>query len=113
MEVERELQLFALALAQIAGSAPAVSTIPDKIDVTVPQSCDTQNAATSEIVVCAPRADGLGPYRLKQSPDTSRSAIPRAEVTLANGVAVTADMERADVGGFASNRLMAGLKIKF
>jgi hypothetical protein len=34
-------------------------------------------------------------------------------VTLASGVAVTADTERADVGGFASNRLMAGLKIKF
>jgi hypothetical protein len=35
------------------------------------------------------------------------------EVSIANGVAVSAETENADVGGLASNRIMLRLKVKF
>ncbi len=111
-EVERELPLFVAALAQLVTASP-VSEPADKIDVTVLRPCKTQETVSNEIVVCARRADGLGPYRIKQLPPNAGSGVPRAEVTLAHGVVASADTERADVGGFPSNRLMVGIKIKF
>jgi hypothetical protein len=87
--------------------------VADKIDLTAPQPCGTKKVASNEIVVCAHRGDGSGPYRLKQLPPNARAVIPRAAVTLANGVVASADAQRGDVGGFPSNRLMVGVKIKF
>jgi hypothetical protein len=110
--VERELQLFVAALAQVVTASPAAQPA-DKVGVTVPHPCTTQATVNNEIIVCARRVDGLGPYRIKQLPPNAGSVVPRAEVTLADGVVAGVDTERADVGGFPSNRLMAGIKIKF
>lgn len=96
-----------LAMAQAAVSAP-----PDAIDRTVQRPCETQEQAKSEIVVCGRRSGDLGPYRIKELPPR-QSGIPKAAVQLADGVSASADASQADVGGFPSNRLMVGLKIKF
>jgi len=106
MEVERNLSLALAALAQAVSSQA-----PERIDLTVPQPCATQKSTSDEIVVCA-RPDGMSPYRLKQPPPP-RKEIPKAEVEIADGVAVGAETESANVGGFTSNRLMARIKIKF
>jgi hypothetical protein len=111
-EVERELQLFVAALAQVV-TASLASEPAGKIDATVPRPCKTQEAVSNEIVVCARRGDGLGPHRIKQMPPDAGLAVPKAEVTLPHGVVASADTERADVGGFPSNRFMVGIKIKF
>lgn len=96
----------------LAGVAQAISSPPpDRIDLTIPPPCAERVSASDEIVVCA-RPDGASPYRLKLPPPP-RKDVPKAEVEIANGVAVGAETESAVVGGFTSNRLMAGLKIKF
>jgi len=80
----------------------------ETIDFTMRQPCDGQSS--EEVVVCAKR--GESPYRLKQpAPPPQKTA--KAEVTIADGVAASAETESADVGGFASNRLMLRLKVKF
>jgi hypothetical protein len=102
------MSLVLVALAQAVTSHP-----PERIDLTIPQPCATQKSTSEEIVVCA-RPDGaMSPYRLKQPAQPRREAIPKAELQIADGVAVGAETESADVGGFTSNRLMARLKIKF
>jgi hypothetical protein len=101
------LSLLLAALAQAVASVP-----PEKIDLTIRQPCEAQKSNESEIVVCAHRSGDLGPYRIKQLPPR-QSSIPRAEMQLADGVSASANAEKADVGGFPSNRLMVGLKIKF
>ena len=100
------MSLILAALAQAVTSRP-----PERIDLTIPQPCVRQESTSGEIVVCA-RPDGVSPYRLKQPPSPTKD-VPKAEVAIANGVAVGAETESANVGGFTSNRVMARIKIKF
>ena len=101
------MSLVLASLAQAVAARP-----PERIDLTIPQPCATQKSTSEEIVVCA-RPDGASPYRLKQPAPAPTERSPRAEVAIANGVAVGAETESANVGGFTSNRLMARIKIKF
>ncbi len=96
-----------IVLAQAVTSVP-----PGKIDLTVPQPCETQKSTESEVIVCGRRTDGSSPYRLNQPP-TQPSDIQKAETQLADGVRVSAETENVDIGGTPSNRLMVRLKIKF
>ena len=100
------MSLILAALALAVASRP-----PERIDLTIPQPCTAQKSTSEEIVVYA-RPDGVSPYRLKQPPAPTKDA-PKAEVAIAKGMAVGAETESADVGGFTSNRLMARIKIKF
>jgi len=97
-------------LAAVAQAVASVS--PEKIDLTVRQPCEIPKSNENEVVVCARRSGDLSPYRIKQLP-ARQSNIPKAETQLADGVRASAEAEKADVGGFPSNRLMIGLKIKF
>ena len=98
--------LFALALAQAVSANP-----PQRIDLTIQQPCQPQAASPDEVVVCA--RPGESPYRLQQPPARPAKRIPKAEVKIAEGVAVAGETEAADVGGQVSNRAMVRLKIKF
>mgnify|MGYP000548301382 CR=1 FL=1 len=80
----------------------------ETIDFTMPQPCAAQTG--EEVVVCAKR--GESPYRLKQPALPVRKPA-KAEMSIADGVTAAAETESADVGGFASNRLMVRLKVKF
>ena len=100
------MSLVLAALAQAVTSHP-----PERIDLTLPGPCARQKSTSDEIVVCA-RPDGVSPYRLKQPPPPAKD-VPKAEVAIADGVAVGAATESANVGGVTSNRLMARIKIKF
>ena len=92
--------------------AAALQTVPvqrsETIDFTMPRPCDGQTS--EEVVVCAKR--GESPYRLKQPKPSTQKPL-KAEVTIADGVALSAETENADVGGLASNRVMLRLKVKF
>lgn len=101
------MSLILAALAQAVTSRP-----PERIDLTLPQPCPAKKSTSEEIVVCA-RPDGVSPYRLKQPAPAPAKDAPKAEVAIAEGVAVGAETESANVGGFTSNRLMARIKIKF
>ena len=58
--------------------------------------------------------NGVSPYRLQEPEEVAEgSALPDAEVKIADGVTADAATEQTDVGGFPSNRIMLGLKIKF
>ena len=103
-----------MLLLSLAAAAQAMSASPpERVDLTIPQPCAEKRADNGEVVVCANR-NGVSPYRL-QEPETppEGSALPEAEVKIADGVTVGAGTEQADVGGFPSNRIMVGLKIKF
>lgn len=99
--------LFPLALAQAVSASP-----PERVDLTVPQPCQAQQADAGEIVVCANR-DGQSPYRIKQPERRPEPGAPKAQVKIAEGVNAAAETEPADVGGFPSNRAMVRIKIKF
>lgn len=99
--------LFLLAVAQAMSASP-----PERVDLTVPQPCAARQQSTDEVVVCANR-NGESPYRLKQVSTVEEPGIPKAEVGIAEGVSAAANTEAVDVGGFPSNRIMLGLKIKF
>ena len=101
------MSLILAALAQAVASRT-----PERIDLTIPRPCAAQRSTSEEIVVCA-RPDGFSPYRLKQPVPSPTQDVPKAEVAIAEGVAVGAETESANVGGFTSNRLMARIKIKF
>lgn len=102
------MSLLLAALLQAMSASP-----PERVDLTIPQPCAAQRSETDEVVVCGNR-NGESPYRLKEpvAPEEGQ-ALPKAEVKLADGVTVGAGTEQADVGGFPSNRIMLGLKIKF
>ena len=95
---------FAIAIAQPISASP-----PERIDLTIPQPCRSE-ASSDEVVVCANR-NGESPYRLQQS--SQKEGIPKAEVSLAEGVSVAGETEQADIGGMPSNRVMLRLKVKF
>ena len=100
--------MLLLAVAQAMSASP-----PERVDLTIPQPCAEQRTETGELVVCANR-NGVSPYRLQApEPPAEGSALPEAAVKIADGVTANAGTEQADVGGFPSNRIMAGLKIKF
>ena len=101
------MPLLFLALAQAASSAPLERTA-----VTVPPPCEAERSVDGEIVVCAPRQEGLSPYRINPLP-ARQSGLPKAEVRLAKGVIASAETEQAMVGGFPSNRAVIRLKFKF
>lgn len=105
--MERRLFPVILALFQAVTSIP-----PEKIDLTFPQPCRTQESTDSEVIVCGRRNDGSSPYRINQSSVRSTD-IPKAEAQIADGVRMSAETENVDVGGTPSNRLMVRLKIKF
>lgn len=106
-ELERKLILLLFGMVQAVTSAP-----PEKIDLTIRQPCEAQKSSEDEVVVCARRGEGPSRYRVNQPP-TYQSHMQKAEVQLADGVAVSGETENVDVGGFPSNRFMARLKIKF
>jgi hypothetical protein len=101
------VSVLVAALLQVVASGS-----PDAIDLTIPPSCEAQRAASDEIIVCGRRDGEPGPYRLPQLPPRD-PGLPRAETGIAKGVAIAGETERADVGGFPSNRAMVRLKIKF
>jgi hypothetical protein len=102
------MSLLLAAVLQAAGASP-----PERVDLTIPQSCAAQRPETDEVVVCANR-NGESPYRLTDVPAPAEGeALPKAEVQVAEGVSVGAETEKADVGGFDSNRAMVRLKVKF
>jgi hypothetical protein len=102
------MSLLLAAVLQAAGASP-----PERVDLTIPQSCAAQRPETDEVVVCAHR-NGESPYRLTDVPEPAEGeALPKAEVQVAEGVSVGAETEKADVGGFDSNRAMVRLKVKF
>ena len=96
--------LLLLALTQAVSASP-----PTRIDITIPQPCQPHSAAPDEVVVCAP---GENPYRVNE-PKAPPKTLPKAEAKLAEGVALGAETEAADVGGETSNRIMVRLKVKF
>lgn len=97
--------LLPFLLAQTAVQMPR-----ETIDLTIAQPC--QEARTdAEVVVCAKRGDS--PYRLRDAPPAKRQALPDAKLTIADGVSVAAETEGAEIGGFASNRMMVRFKLKF
>jgi hypothetical protein len=100
--------MLLLAAAQAMSASP-----PERVDLTIPQPCAEKRPENGEVVVCANR-NGVSPYRL-QDPEAPAegSALPDAEVKIADGVTAGAETQQADVGGFPSNRIMVGLKIKF
>lgn len=75
---------------------------PETIALTISQPCAGKTG--EEVVVCAKRGDS--PYRLRDVPPARRQALPAAQVKIADGVSAGAETESADVGGFASNRMM-------
>lgn len=100
--------LLSLAAAQAMSASP-----PERVDLTIPQPCIEQRAANGEVVVCANR-NGVSPYRLQEPEAPAEgAALPDAEVKIADGVTAGAAAQQTDVGGFPSNRIMLGLKIKF
>lgn len=98
--------LFSFAIAQAISGSP-----PERIDLTIPQPCRTEAASSDEVVVCANR-NGESPYRLQEQPPP-RKGMPKAELSVAEGVSVAGETEQADVGGVPSNRVMLRLKVKF
>jgi hypothetical protein len=101
------MSLFLAAVLQAVSASP-----PERVDLTIPQPCQRAEESAEEIVVCANR-NGESPYRLQETAPAEQSALPNAQVNVAEGVSVGAETEEADVGGFPSNRIMLGLKIKF
>ena len=100
--------LLLAAMFQAMSASP-----PERVDLTIPQPCAARRSETDEVVVCGNRK-GESPYRLKEPvAPAGGEALPKAEVNLAEGVTAGVGTEQADVGGFPSNRIMVGLKIKF
>ncbi len=102
------MSLLLAAMLQAVSASP-----PERVDLTIPQPCAAQRSETDEVVVCANR-NGESPYRLTEVPEpVEGEALPKAEVQVAQGVSAGAETEKADVGGFDSNRAMVRLKVKF
>ena len=102
------MSLLLAAISQAISASP-----PERVDLTIPQPCAALRSETDEVVVCANR-DGESPYRLIEVPEpVEGEALPKAEVQVAQGVSAGAETEKADVGGFDSNRAMVRLKVKF
>ena len=100
--------MLLLVAAQAMSASP-----PERVDLTIPQPCAEKRAENGEVVVCANR-NGVSPYRLQEPEAPAEgSALPEAEVKIADGVTAGAETQQADVGGFPSNRIMVGLKFKF
>lgn len=97
---------FAIAITQAVSASP-----PERIDLTIPQPCRPEAGSIDEVVVCANR-NGESPYRLQQAPPPPKR-VPKAELSVAEGVSVAGETEQADVGGVPSNRVMLRLKVKF
>jgi hypothetical protein len=99
--------LFAAAIQAVSASPP------DRVDLTIPQPCADKRKENGEVVVCANRK-GVSPYRLQEpAAPPEKGALPKAEVEVAEGVTAGVATEQADVGGFPSNRVKVGVKIKF
>ena len=103
-----------MLLLSLVNAAQAMSASPpERVDLTIPQPCVQTTAPDGEVVVCANR-NGQSPYRLQEAEEVVEGeAVPKAEVKVADGVTAAAETEKADVGGFPSNRIMLGLKVKF
>ena len=97
---------FAIAITQAISASP-----PERIDLTIPQYCRPEAASSDEVVVCANR-NGESPYRLQEIPPQTKE-VPKAELSVAEGVSVAGETEQSDVGGMPSNRVMLRLKVKF
>ena len=97
---------FAIAITQAISASP-----PERIDLTIPQPCRPEAASSDEVVVCANR-NGESPYRLQEPPPRPKE-VPKAELSVAEGVSVAGETEQADVGGMRSNRVMLRFKVKF
>ena len=87
--------ILLLAVAQAMSASP-----PERVDLTIPQPCAEKRAENGEVVVCANR-NGVSPYRLQESEEAPEgSALPTAEVKIADGVTADASTQQTDVGGF-------------
>jgi hypothetical protein len=102
------MSLLLAAMVQAMSASP-----PERVDLTISQPCTERRAENGEVIVCANR-NGVSPYRLQEPEEVAEgSALPDAEVKIADGVTADAATEQTDVGGFPSNRIMLGLKVKF
>ena len=103
------MSLLLAAMVQAMSASP-----PERVDLTISQPCADRRADDGVLIVCANR-NGVSPYRLQEQEEVPAegSALPKAEVKIADGVTADAATEQTDVGGFPSNRIMVGLKIKF
>lgn len=100
--------------APVAGPADLSATPPRKIDLqALPATCtnDVTGGAADEVVVCG-RRDTNERYRMRPL-DPRIESPKRAEVMLPGGMKGAAEIERADIGGNVSNRLMFRLKLPF
>jgi hypothetical protein len=86
---------------------------PERVDLTISQPCADRRGDDGVVIVCANR-NGVSPYRLQEPEEVAEgAALPDAEVKIADGVTADAATEQTNVGGFPSNRIMLGLKVKF
>ena len=100
--------------APVAGPADLSATPPRRIDLqALPATCadDVSKIAADEVVVCG-RPDTSERYRMRPL-DPRIESPKRAEVRLPGGMKGAAEVERADIGGNVSNRLMFRLKLPF
>lgn len=91
------------ALQAVGPPLPA----PEKLRAT--RACRTDPREDGEVVVCG-RPDQEA-FRLRPLPDRADAASLRAEVGIAGDLKAAAEVERANVGGIPSNRIMLRLKL--
>ena len=95
--------MFLVLVSQAAAAAPLPPAPAAPAARCAPQT-------EGEIVVCG--RSGPSPYRLPRVADSTKPP-PRAEVQVAEGVQVAANVESGGPPGTNSSRVMLKLKIKF
>lgn len=88
------------------------ATPPERIDLTIKQSCEAPQEAPADIVVCG-RKSKAQRYRLNEPLPEREADIRKAELELLPGVKAAVEAEGSEVGGQQSNRAMIRLKVKF
>ena len=92
-------------------SLQAAEPQPDLRSKILPERCRAATPREDEIVVCG-RHGGPSPYRIG-APAPTPLAIPEAQFNISEGVEAKLSGEQGEVGGFATNRAMFSVKIKF
>jgi hypothetical protein len=108
--------IFLLQTGVVAVVSPVdlATAPPRRVDLrAVPMPCPENgpDVSINDIVVCGTR-DPNERHRLRPL-EPQASSPKRAEVMLPGGVKGAAEVERADIGGNVSNRLMFRLKLPF
>lgn len=102
---ERSIEAFDLAEMRKSAPRPTFSAIT--------KDCDATAERPTEIVVCAPDPEK---QRLRPLPEgySSSEGLPKAEWGLGGGATVDVHLDSEQMpGGGVSNRVMAGVKLKF